>query len=434
MARRKMKIPKDKLIKGLRKALANPKTPRQFIPSLKKRLARLSLILAAAGLLHPVSSSAQTPVIIQPTQQTLALAGTACTGVAQNFIVNNRNQAQHYATITPSGVTLMQMAILGQDNSGNLTPISDTIQPAVTGNGSATVTGTGYYPIINVTVLCTGGTFTLTYSGTSAASNLNSGGYLTAQIDKTLFGSNASQGSLLVAPAAVTPFGSSQGRIFFRYNTAAVSSSTFTVNCGSSGATVGVLVGWTFNLAAVTTTQQFLVPAAECPIFTAAYISGGASANTFTADYIFDPPGVNSLASSAANLSAAINEGVPLAEKGARWSVVSAPAVSVQASASKAVGAAGVRHVADCVTISAGASTAPAATQLTINLRDGATGAGTIIWSTEITAAATATNHGNVAFCGLNLIGTAATAMTLEFAALLTNEFESATLTGYDVQ
>ena len=93
-----------------------------------------------------------------------------------------------------------------------------------------------------------------------------------------------------------------------------------------------------------------------------------------------------------------------------------------------------MRHVCDCVSIAAGAAAAPTATVLTINLRDGATGAGTVIWSTEITAGATAANHGNVNLCGLNLIGSAATAMTLEFSALLTNEYEAVTLTGYDVQ
>jgi hypothetical protein len=73
-------------------------------------------------------------------------------------------------------------------------------------------------------------------------------------------------------------------------------------------------------------------------------------------------------------------------------------------------------------------------TTLTINLRDGASGAGTVLWTTNITAAATATNHGNLNFCDLNIPGSAATAMTLEFAAGLANESESVTLSGYDVQ
>src|SRR5213594_278029 len=96
------------------------------------------------------------------------------------------------------------------------------------------------------------------------------------------------------------------------------------------------------------------------------------------------PPNINS----AASQTTAVNNGSSLQEKGPRWSVVHTPAVSVQATASKTAGAAGVRHVADCVTASAGAAAAPTATNLTVNLRDGASGAGTIIWTTNITAAA----------------------------------------------
>ncbi|HLJ26552.1 MAG TPA: hypothetical protein VKY85_07565 [Candidatus Angelobacter sp.] len=137
---------------------------------------------------------------------------------------------------------------------------------------------------------------------------------------------------------------------------------------------------------------------------------------------------------SSAFLGNSLNVGVPMMEKGSRWpGVVSSPAAGSQATASKAAGGAGVRHVADCVSVSAGASTAPTATVLTINLRDGATGAGTVLWSTQIAAANTAAQHGSVHLCGLNQIGTANTAMTLEFAASLANESESVTLIGYDV-
>lgn len=119
--------------------------------------------------------------------------------------------------------------------------------------------------------------------------------------------------------------------------------------------------------------------------------------------------------------------------KGGRWSVLSTPAAGSQATASKSAGAAGVRHVADCVSISGGAVAAPVATALQINLRDGATGAGTVLWSITVVAPAAAGNTiPAMSVCGLNLVGTAATAMTLEFSSLLANLSESVTLTGYD--
>lgn len=36
-----MKMTREQQIKGTKKALANPKTPKQFLPGLKKRLAQL---------------------------------------------------------------------------------------------------------------------------------------------------------------------------------------------------------------------------------------------------------------------------------------------------------------------------------------------------------------------------------------------------------
>ena len=80
--------------------------------------------------------------------------------------------------------------------------------------------------------------------------------------------------------------------------------------------------------------------------------------------------------------------GAALAEKGPRWAITSNPAAGSQASASIAAES-GVRHVADCVSFSAGSTTAPTLTALKVNLRDGATGAGTVIrtWQLIIPAA-----------------------------------------------
>lgn len=135
----------------------------------------------------------------------------------------------------------------------------------------------------------------------------------------------------------------------------------------------------------------------------------------------------------AATLTARNSVGVNLFEKGSHFSVVSTPAVSVQATASIALEAS-VRHVVDCVGFSAGATTAPVLTQLTVNVRDGATGAGTVLWSqTVIIAAAAGQSVPPVTFCGLNLVGTTGTAMTAEYSALLTNLFENVSISGFNV-
>lgn len=124
-----------------------------------------------------------------------------------------------------------------------------------------------------------------------------------------------------------------------------------------------------------------------------------------------------------------------VAEKSSRWSVVSNPASGSQATASIAAEAA-VRHVADCINFSTIASGATAATNLTINLRDGATGAGTIIWTYQTGApilAAGGTMAVPHSICGLNLVGTTNTAMTFEFSAGLTGLIEAVSISGYNV-
>jgi hypothetical protein len=94
------------------------------------------------------------------------------------------------------------------------------------------------------------------------------------------------------------------------------------------------------------------------------------------------------------------------------------PAANTQATASAAAAGAGVRWV--CTAIMAGIAatgTAPTATSVTLNLRDGASGAGTVLWSAELGVPATAGATAGVAISDLWIPGSANTAMTLEFAA-----------------
>lgn len=115
------------------------------------------------------------------------------------------------------------------------------------------------------------------------------------------------------------------------------------------------------------------------------------------------------------------------------WAVKHAPAAATQATAAKSAGASGVRHV--CTSISAtfaAGATPPTAELGTLNLRDGATGAGTILGSWTLGVEATACRTTIFTLSGLNIIGTAATAMTLEFAAAGgSNTTQSVTMTGY---
>jgi hypothetical protein len=136
---------------------------------------------------------------------------------------------------------------------------------------------------------------------------------------------------------------------------------------------------------------------------------------------------------SAAVLAGTSGVGSTLVTAPGHWAIKHTPAVDTQATISKAAGAAGVRHV--CTAISA--TLAVAATAQTsaavLNLRDGATGAGTILWSKQVILPANGV--WDVDISGLNIVGTAATAMTLEFAAAgASGSFESVSLAGYSTQ
>lgn len=112
------------------------------------------------------------------------------------------------------------------------------------------------------------------------------------------------------------------------------------------------------------------------------------------------------------------------------WAVA-AQATAGTPSASKAAGAAGVRHVCTSVSLSV-ACAATAQPAIVVNLRDGATGVGTILHSFAL--AAPVNQMGVIALSGLNLVGSAATAMTLEFAsASAAGVIASVDLAGYDV-
>ena len=129
--------------------------------------------------------------------------------------------------------------------------------------------------------------------------------------------------------------------------------------------------------------------------------------------------------------------GALLVELPSRWSVVSFPASGSQGTASIAAEAA-VRHKVDCVTWAGASSGAVAAAAGNLAVRDGATGAGTVIWQVSlahlVAAAAGSQTIPVTTVCGLNLVGTTNTAMTAELNAGVTGEVQSVSMSGYNLQ
>lgn len=137
---------------------------------------------------------------------------------------------------------------------------------------------------------------------------------------------------------------------------------------------------------------------------------------------------------SAANIAAASGANALLTTAPGQWSEYHAPAVNTVATKSKAAGAAGVRHVCTWVSFTlANDATGSVQTGLAFNLRDGATGAGTILASWTMACPATAGDCRTFSISGLNIPGTAATAMTLETASAPgTHTAASVAFGGYD--
>ena len=107
------------------------------------------------------------------------------------------------------------------------------------------------------------------------------------------------------------------------------------------------------------------------------------------------------------------NRGSSLVAMHGNWSILNFPATNTAATATRAADAAGRRHVLTSLHFSVtGAAAAPAAIIQCV-IRDGAAGAGTIIWSGVL--AAPAATAAEISLGNLSIVGSANTALTIEF-------------------
>lgn len=106
-------------------------------------------------------------------------------------------------------------------------------------------------------------------------------------------------------------------------------------------------------------------------------------------------------------------DGNPVAATGC-WAATNGPTATRQATVTQVAGDAGVRNVCRSITATV-ACGATAQTPLSVFLRDGATGVGAILWQAVL--AAPADGSGIVNVSDLEIVGSPATPMTLEFSA-----------------
>ncbi len=128
------------------------------------------------------------------------------------------------------------------------------------------------------------------------------------------------------------------------------------------------------------------------------------------------------------------NGGRVIVRHAGTWTVVHDPGVNTLATASKAAGGASVKHVCTAILVTLSNDAAAVAFRQ-VNLRDGASGAGTILWTGRLAIPATNGSSARIELTGLNIVGSANTAMTLEFSgAGGANTYETVSMSGYSTK
>jgi hypothetical protein len=256
---------------------------------MKRHFNILIFLLCVLGGLCGESAHAQGISYTAPQgYATFPFTNTACTGSAQNSAtLTNNNQTEHYITLTtPTPPLSIRATVQGSHDGVTWNDISD-----VATQGGTTVMGQGYYPMNRVQVTCAtaAGTFTVQYSGEATAPAPQIGAMQSAQIDKTL-AIAVSAGANFQSQIIRAPFGNTGGSIYFSFAATGPAGSTLNVGCTTLALASTPLFVASFPVATTgIILQAFPVPLLPCDFVTLFYNSGGASATTFTASYVFNP-------------------------------------------------------------------------------------------------------------------------------------------------
>jgi hypothetical protein len=251
-------------------------------------------LLALAALASPARAQDIGNVALRTVSATVA-NGVTCTGAAQNFRTSqgiaqfqNLGQTSHLATASSNAATF-QMEIDGIDNLGNVFRLSDLqVGVPTSAKGGLVVTASGYMTNIQISVTCSAGaTFSVSYSGSFSPQPPNIAGTLLAAADKLPF--QTAPANATASTTFQAPNGNSAGTIVFQYSAAGPAGSTITVQCITNAGTN--LNTYQFSLATPNTPQFFNIASSNCPFVTTTYTTGGASAATYTLEYIFSPSG-----------------------------------------------------------------------------------------------------------------------------------------------
>lgn len=259
--------------------------------SFKLRPFILSTLLSLVSLFVPAELRAQFIgyTLPQTVTATPFATNTACTGSNQLAPIANLGQTVHSAFLLGSIISHGSIQIQASTDGVNFYPISDTVELGV---ASVAVFASGYYPIIQIQVVCNvGGHFGVTYAGTAVTASTPLGVQSIAQYAKSLASTDAS--NTTANYVFQTPYGNSGGTLYFSYaGVNGPAGSTLTVLCESPqsfGGGQGITTLPATTIPQVTPGWQlFPVNSGNCSNVTVTYTTGGASTGSFQLDYVFN--------------------------------------------------------------------------------------------------------------------------------------------------
>lgn len=261
-----------------------------------KKFRAISLMTMAALLLGGIfASPASAQFIGYTTPQTVQatpLNNVPCNTGALSPIgaIPNLGQTVHFLTWIGGGSAVR--IVLRGGTPGAVVAISDT---GTDPSGQGVLVVSGYYPILQVQVNCDGtaANITVNYYGTSVSAALVPGPLDIAGYTKVLCNGCAANAGF-GGPFVPTPYGTTGGVLAFVYSGTGPGGSTIRVDgaYGPQGNNTapGQIIPTT-TLQTNSSVQFFTIPPGQANQYSFSYTSGGASASTFSAFYIFSKPG-----------------------------------------------------------------------------------------------------------------------------------------------
>ena len=260
------------------------------------KLVSLLAILLCGCAIRPPQAKAQFLGFTSP--QTVQQITLNAASTPQTFLIQNLGQNVHFLTYTTAGtgvnnLTALDIRIEGSNDGTTFFPISDDAIDVLGGQ----VFAVGYYPVIRVNLLLftiASGTPTITasYSGTSATTPLPLGISNPTQTSRRpIFFNQTVSANHSTATNIISPYGSTLGYIVLVTNSAGSfpggSAMNLQLNFGG-----GAFQTPSFSIPSPQQSTTTWIPINALPASTIGiqYVSGGASALTFDAYYLFLSP------------------------------------------------------------------------------------------------------------------------------------------------